>query len=156
MKTDDIRPREVMVGQRVALAADIAWLEARGESFEPEPCPACAAAEHWQLYEKHGLDHVRCDDCGTQYDTPRPSAMLAEFYARSENYSDWVKYIFPANAEAGRERIFAPRLAASACRRCGFSDIDIRTPGRLDVDLVREAALTGRVDAGWLDGFVAP
>jgi hypothetical protein len=37
----DIRPEDAMVGQRVAMAADVAWLEARSAGFEPADCPAC-------------------------------------------------------------------------------------------------------------------
>lgn len=51
-----------------------------------------------------------CPNCGTMYINPRPtSAMLEKYYATSENYKYWNKYIFPASQEARRKKIFRPR-----------------------------------------------
>lgn len=41
---------------------------------------------------------------------------------------------------------FHPESLAGLVARCGFSVLDVQTPGRLDADLVRKQALAGKVD----------
>lgn len=41
---------------------------------------------------------------------------------------------------------FHPRSLASLLERCDFEVLEIQTPGQLDVDLVRTAALEGKID----------
>jgi SAM-dependent methyltransferase len=51
--------------------------------------------------------------------SPRPSpAVLADYYANSENYDYWAKYIFPASEATRREKIHKPWLE----RVVGFCD----------------------------------
>jgi 2-polyprenyl-3-methyl-5-hydroxy-6-metoxy-1,4-benzoquinol methylase len=49
--------------------------------------------------------------------------LLREFYRQSKNYAYWAKHIFPATAEARKERIFRARaaLVAELAARHGFS-----------------------------------
>jgi 2-polyprenyl-3-methyl-5-hydroxy-6-metoxy-1,4-benzoquinol methylase len=119
----DIRPEDAMVGQRVAMADDVAWLEARSAGFEPADCPACGEDNAMRLYEKYGMQHVRCSYCATQYVNPRPTAvMLREFYAQSSNYAFWAREIFPRTAEVRRNALFKPRaeLVAAIARDNGI------------------------------------
>ena len=110
MKVADIRPDDVMVGQRSAMQADIDWLAARRSNFVHAPCPACGTDAADLLYEKYAMSHRRCVRCRTQYVSPRPPAeILGAFYAQSENYSYWAKYIFPQSREARRAQLFRPR-----------------------------------------------
>lgn len=110
MQGNDIRPREVMAGQAEAMQSDVGWLAARRDAFVVVACPACGADRATPLYEKYGMQHNLCRACGTQYVSPRPPAdLLGEFYARSDNYRYWAKYIFPKSREARREKIFRPR-----------------------------------------------
>ena len=122
LSRESIRPAAVMAGQRLAMRRDIDWLANRAGDFAPARCPACDADAPAALYEKYGMRHVRCGACATQYVSPRPDeATLARFYAESENYAYWAEHVFPASAEARRERIFRPRAAtaASLVRRHG-------------------------------------
>ncbi len=110
VKVNDIRPDDVMAGQALAVRDDIEWLAARRGRFVAVACPACGESSGAFLYEKCDLRHERCPGCATQYVNPRPDAdLLREFYVRSTNYAYWAKHVFPASAEARRERIFKPR-----------------------------------------------
>ena len=60
MKTEDIRPKDVMAGQRRAMNDDIAWLETRQDEFVAANCPACRADDSEFLYVKYGIAQVRC------------------------------------------------------------------------------------------------
>jgi 2-polyprenyl-3-methyl-5-hydroxy-6-metoxy-1,4-benzoquinol methylase len=65
-----------------------------------------------------------CTACETMYVNPRPSPPILEmYYATSENYQYWNKYIFPASEEARREKIFRPRAerVADICGHYGVS-----------------------------------
>ena len=50
---------------------------------------------------------------------------------------------------------FTPRSLALLAGRAIFAEIEVTTPGRLDVDLVRRALAAGEVDRAALGGFVA-
>ena len=40
---------------------------------------------------------------------PRPSeAVMADYYAHSENYAYWAKHIFPASESVRRDKIHKP------------------------------------------------
>lgn len=115
MKVSDIRPIDAMADQSAAMQHDIDWLAARKDAFVHVTCPACSADNTAELYEKYGLQHQRCNVCETQYANPRPSAdMLGEFYAQSQNYAYWAKFVFPASSEARREKLFRPRAKTAA------------------------------------------
>ncbi len=111
MKVDAIRPDRLMAGQREAMARDIAMLASWRDGFVDVDCPACDSDGRIDLYEKYGLQHHRCTNCGTQYISPRPTdEMLGRFYAQSENYAYWAAHIYPASAETRRVQVFRPRL----------------------------------------------
>lgn len=115
MKVADIKPDALRAGQQAAMRQDIDWLAARRDRFEVVPCPACESGRRQPLYDKNGVPHVCCLDCGTQYASPRPGeALLAEFYATSANYAYWAKYMFPASEASRRENIFRPRAETAA------------------------------------------
>ncbi len=110
MNVNDIRPDDLQLGQELAAARDVAWLAERRQEFVMVSCPACGEATYETLYEKNGVPFVRCTRCRTQYANPRPpSSLLEEFYAKSENYIYFSKYIFPARLNQRREKLFRPR-----------------------------------------------
>lgn len=124
MKVEDIRPTIAMDGQSEAVARDVAWLSEQKHRFVPVDCPACNSQKSIALYEKFGVQHVRCAECDTQYVTPRPSAsLISDFLVRSEHYALFARSIFPASAERRRELIFRPRAARvlDAARRIGLA-----------------------------------
>ena len=112
MKVDEIRPDNLMDGLAVAVQQDLDWLASRKAEFVDVACPVCNSKDRKALYEKVGMDHQSCTECGTQYVSPRPtSEMLGEFYANSPTYKYWAEHIFPASRESRRESIFKPRAA---------------------------------------------
>ena len=120
---NEIRPDDLMAGQAERFANDVQRLSERRNEFVAAPCPACGATEHKFRFEKYHLSYVDCVPCGTLYITPRPSpAVLDWYYANSENYWYWNKYVFPASENARREKIFRPRAQrlADACKKFGL------------------------------------
>ena len=110
MKVSDIRPEELMEGQKKAEESDIIWLEKRKKYFIEVSCPACGIKRNKFLYEKKSIKQVRCVNCFTQYASPRPTKkLLSEFYTNSKNYKYFAKYIFPASMEQRRLNLFKPR-----------------------------------------------
>lgn len=110
MKVNEIRPDNLMVDQVEAMQRDLDWLAQREDQFVLVDCPVCGSSDRIFLYRKNGTDHQSCQECGTQYVSPRPTAeMLGAFYAQSSNYAYWAKHIFPASRESRRVSIFQPR-----------------------------------------------
>ena len=73
------------------------------------PCPACGSKNAEKAFEKYEMGYVVCSDCETMYINPRPAPeILEKYYATSENYRYWNKYIFPASEKPRREKIFRP------------------------------------------------
>lgn len=153
MEGNDIRPRDVMVGQAEAMQSDIDWLAARSGAFVIVACPACGADQATPLYEKYAMQHNVCRACSTQYVNPRPSAdLLGEFYAQSDNYQYWAKHIFPRSREARREKIFRPRadiLADIAARKdvSGGVFVEVGAAHGLFCDEVRKLDIFHRIVA---------
>lgn len=110
-KEKDIRPEELMAGQRIAALTDVGRLLTRCGEFVSVACPACGHNSTQPKFTKNGINYVTCTNCDTFYVNPRPSPdVLAWFYRDSPNYAYWNKYIFPASEAARRERIFVPRV----------------------------------------------
>ena len=125
LRENEIRPNHLIEGQAKAVAAGIRRLLQHKDDFVHVPCPACASQEAHKAFEKYELDYVVCLDCGTMYINPRPTpAILEMFYATSENYQYWNKYVFPASERARSERIFRPRAEriGDICRRNGIDN----------------------------------
>jgi 2-polyprenyl-3-methyl-5-hydroxy-6-metoxy-1,4-benzoquinol methylase len=101
----------LLEAQESALARDVARMHARSAEFVVVPCPACSEGRQRERMKKYGFDFVECPACDTIYMSPRPSpAVLAEYYASSENYAYWAQYIFPASETARREKVHRPWL----------------------------------------------
>ncbi len=110
LKENEIRPEQLMQGQAQAFAADIRRLLQHKSQFVLVPCPACGSEKARQAFEKYGLTFMVCLDCETAFMNPRPTPTILEwYYATSENYRYWNKYIFPASEKSRREKIFRPR-----------------------------------------------
>ena len=111
----DIRPENVMQGQKEAMQKDIDWLADRRDSFVDVSCPACSSDNSRLVYEKYGMPQRVCAECETQFVSPRPDVgTLAEFYAQSANYEYWAKHVFAKSKEARRKSLFRPRAKAVA------------------------------------------
>jgi SAM-dependent methyltransferase len=92
--------------------------------FVSVPCPACGGDAFDPAFAKFGLSFGACRACRTIYMSPRPSeAVMADYYANSENYAYWAKHIFPASEASRREKIHVPWHAriVELCRRHGVA-----------------------------------
>jgi 2-polyprenyl-3-methyl-5-hydroxy-6-metoxy-1,4-benzoquinol methylase len=111
LSESELCPDDLLAGQEAAFARDIKRLQARATEFVEVTCPSCAQVHGSRAFEKYGFAFRRCDDCSTIYMSPRPSeAVMADYYANSENYAYWAKYIFPASEATRREKIHKPWL----------------------------------------------
>jgi 2-polyprenyl-3-methyl-5-hydroxy-6-metoxy-1,4-benzoquinol methylase len=111
LSESEICPDALLAGQEAAFARDIERLKARRAEFVSVPCPACGADESRTAFEKWTFRYAACTRCGTLYLSPRPSpAVLADYYAHSENYRYWAEHIFPASEATRREKIHRPWL----------------------------------------------
>ena len=120
---NDIRPRDLIEGQRIAVLSDVGRMLSRCGEFVSVPCPACEFAETKGAFQKYGLNFVTCNSCGTMYINPRPSPEVLEwFYRESENYAYWNLNIFPASEKSRREKIFLPRVdkVLALCMKYGL------------------------------------
>jgi 2-polyprenyl-3-methyl-5-hydroxy-6-metoxy-1,4-benzoquinol methylase len=120
----ELCPDDLLAGQEVAFARDIARLQARRDEFVAVDCPACGGTDRHAAFAKFGFDFATCVACATIYMTPRPSpAIMAAYYANSENYAYWARHIFPASEAARREKIHKPWLerVIGYCRSHGIA-----------------------------------
>ena len=109
-KETDIRPDHLMQGQAERYASDLRRLLEHKKDFVKVACPACGSDNCREAFRKYELTYMVCSACETMYLTPRPTPeMLETYYATSENYSYWNKYIFPASEETRRQKLFVPR-----------------------------------------------
>ncbi len=125
LKENDIRPDNLMDEQAARFAADVRRLLSHKDQFVYVPCPACGADKPQTVFIKYELSYAICAECETMYVNPRPTPeILEQYYATSENYWYWNKYVFPASEDARREKIFRPRAEriVDICRRNGNTD----------------------------------
>jgi len=119
----ELCPDDLLAGQEAAFARDIARLHKRADEFVTVACPACGMANQNKAFDKFGFTFQRCVQCATIYMSPRPSpAVLADYYANSENYDYWARHIFPASEATRREKIHRPWLerVIGFCERHGI------------------------------------
>ena len=123
MKESDIRPENLLKRYLELSEQDAA------NCFENEPramipCVGCGSLQVEPDFEKHGFAYGLCRDCGTLYQTPRPSLSAFEaFYRDSVSSNYWAEIFFPAVAEARRDKIFHPRAQrlADMCEAQGLA-----------------------------------
>ena len=110
MKEKDIRP-EALLSRYLELSEEDAARCFGDDHRVPIPCIGCGGRNTELAFEKHGFVYSLCQDCGTLYQSPRPSLSSFEaFYRDSASSNYWAEVFFPAVAEARREKIFRPRV----------------------------------------------
>ena len=119
LSESELCPPDLLAGQEEAFARDVARLRALAGEFVEVACPACGSRESAPALVKWGFAYRTCDACATLYMSPRPSpAVMASYYASSENYAYWAEHIFPASEAARREKVHRPWLE----RVAGYCD----------------------------------
>jgi SAM-dependent methyltransferase len=110
MKEQDIRPQALMQKYVELIEKDVKHYFS-GSSKQNLPCVACGSENVEKQFSKQGFGYVICGECGTLYQTPRPSVDAFElFYRDSESSRYWAEVFYPSVAEVRREKIFKPRV----------------------------------------------
>ncbi|MBQ1497299.1 MAG: class I SAM-dependent methyltransferase [Sphingomonas sp.] len=122
MREEDIRPEALARRYYELSAQDADRCFPAGQERLAIPCVGCGSEDAGPALEKNGFAYSRCGDCGTLYQSPRPSIGAFEaFYRDSESSNYWSDVFFPAVAEVRREKIFRPRVErlAAICEAQG-------------------------------------
>jgi SAM-dependent methyltransferase len=110
MKESDIRP-EALLKRYLELSEQDAKLCFAKTPRRDIPCVACESEDLVREFEKNGFAYSSCQNCGTLFQSPRPSIEAFEaFYQNSVSSRYWAEKFFPAVAEARRDKIFRPRV----------------------------------------------
>lgn len=111
LREDELCPEDLAAGQEAAFARDVERLQRRQREFVDVACPACGERRRTPAFEKYGFAFNSCTSCRTLYMSPRPSPQLmADYYANSENYAYYNKYVFPASEQSRKHKLHRPRL----------------------------------------------
>lgn len=123
MKESEIRP-EVLLRRYLELSEQDAEICFTDVPCLDIPCVACGGQALVSEFKKNNFAYSSCIDCGTLFQSPRPSiAAFEAFYRNSVSSRYWAEEFFPAVAEARREKIFRPRVErlAKLCRTKNIS-----------------------------------
>ena len=110
MKEADIRPKKLFEEYLLLSLKDTLAMDST--EFVKVHCPGCASSSHRLKFNKSGFSYVQCLDCNSLYCSPRPAReTLNNFYKNSESACYWANVLFPAVAEARREKLFRKKAA---------------------------------------------
>lgn len=102
----ELCPPHLLKNQMLAYKRDIKKLQKNKEFFVKINCPACGSSKKDFKFKKYGFSFQICRICETIFMSPRPSEkQMAEYYANSENYEYWSKFIFPLSEETRKNNI---------------------------------------------------
>lgn len=121
MKEQDIRPKELFE-EYLKLSLKDAQSMDRSDLVSVY-CGACGSQSSHEHLNKNEFTYHLCQDCGSLYCNPRPSAAaLDRFYENSESSNFWATRFFPAVAEARREKMFRPKAeqVKTLCDKAGL------------------------------------
>ena len=131
MREQDIRPKQLMQTYVDLCARDAEACFSDQVVRREIPCVACGSDQTEEQFTKHGFGYVRCQSCGTLYQSPRPEVEAFEaFYKNSESSRYWAEVFFPSVAEARREKIIRPRVER-LLQLC--SDVELNVESLIDV-----------------------
>jgi len=124
MKEHEIRPKELLE-KYIELGLQDAKKYFSNAVRREMPCVACGSQSTVFDFEKYNFAYDLCNDCGTLYQTPRPSIDAFElFYRYSKSSRFWSEIFFPAVAEKRRKKIFKPR-AKRLTSICKQKDLEV-------------------------------
>ncbi len=125
MNENEIRPKDLLRCYLELCEKDAKHYFDHSEKYDVA-CVACGSEEVSFEFEKQDFEYVRCVNCGTLYQTPRPSAeAFGRFYSDSESSKYWADVFFPAVAEIRREKIFRPRVKR-LIEMCSKKGLDVK------------------------------
>lgn len=110
MKESEIRPQELFNRYLTLVHQDVERIFSDKSRFVSLDCPACGSGRQVPGLKKDGFTYVLCDECGTLYASPRPTAdQLDAFYREADSVEFWSTHFYRETIEARREKIFRPR-----------------------------------------------
>ena len=110
MKEHEIRP-EKLLNRYLELSAEDVKNYFGNETRQEVSCVACGGSQTKNQFSKNDFAYVQCVECGTLFQSPRPTiASFESFYRQSKSSRYWAEVFSPAIAEIRREKIFRPRV----------------------------------------------
>jgi len=123
VKEEDIRPQDLHEEYLRLSRKDAETFFSDTSNFQDIACPACNTKDVEETFTKDGFGYVCCSQCGTLFQSPRPTVEAFEqFYMESPSSNYWAETFFPRIAEARREHIFKPRVKRISSY-CGDNNI---------------------------------
>ena len=124
MKEADIRPTDLHEEYLRLSKQDAEVYFSDSSRWKDIPCVGCDSGAVTVCFVKDGFTYVRCFECGTLFQSPRPSLdSFEQFYVESPSSNYWAETFFPKVAEARRELIFKPRVEeiTAYCEKKGLA-----------------------------------
>lgn len=110
MKEQDIRPVDIFQRYLDLAKQDAHDYFRERARFAAVACPACAADCPEPAFAKDGFAYVFCGECGSLYNSPRPTPDLIDrYYREAPSVKFWATDFYKATEASRRESIFAPR-----------------------------------------------
>lgn len=152
LKVNEIRSDEFQTLQENACKNDLERLHKRFSEFVSVGCPACGDRKSNFRFEKYKCIFLECNICSTIFMSPRPTPeIMHEYYANSENYEIWNKFIFPKSELNRREKICRPNLERLIyeCKKSNINEAKILEIGAgfgTFALLAKESGFFSRID----------
>lgn len=177
LSVGEIRPVALCRMQAEAYARDVARLQLPFGEFVDVPCPACGGHRPEPAFLKYGMQFDRCPECRTLYKSPRPSPEVIEHLFNPSEFIDIASRVLRPGGlmvltcpngdgfntltlgggavavDSEHVNLFTPASLSALLTRSSFDVLETGTPGRLDAELVRKAALSGELDM-WSQPFL--
>lgn len=110
MKIEDIRPSNLVVGQRSAYQKDLDRYKHQMDLFQLRNCPGCNSDSSLPFSTHHEFKFSRCPSCFTVFMNPGPSeSIVSDLYANSANYEYWAKEMYPRTRSMRRQTLHRER-----------------------------------------------
>lgn len=124
MKEQEIRPNDLVSKYRELCAhdAEVFFHDCKRRKIA---CIACDSIDHTPQFTKNKFTYSLCKNCGSLFQSPRPTLDIFEnFYRFSESSKYWAEVFFPAVAEHRRKKIIKPRVKGLA-KLCMKKNINV-------------------------------
>jgi len=110
IKIEEIRPEELLHGQKMAYQEDVARYKNNQASFRNRNCPGCGSKSGTFFSLHEGFRFTRCAACFSVFMNPGPTEeIVADLYANSSNYAYWADVIYPTTRDVRRKTLHKDR-----------------------------------------------
>ena len=109
----EVHPKNLYQSFIDACATSAGELLKKKEIFFEIACPACNSPEKEPAFENHGYTYWNCSECATIFISPRPSALLIDWYLKNSPVS-----VFRSSNEY--QKLMNKRITEQAAYRAGW------------------------------------